>query len=63
MADYSIFLLHILFVGPLLIAIGLYHDSPNFPKVIWQLMIILGIGIIIWHSYSAWNLYKLLHSK
>ncbi len=63
MADYSIYLLHILFVGPLLIAIGLYHDSPKFPKVIWQLMVILGLGIILYHGYSAWNLYKILNSK
>ena len=62
MADYSIYLFHILFVGPLLILLGLYHDHPNFPKIIWQLMVILGIGIILYHSWMAWKRYKILNN-
>jgi hypothetical protein len=60
--DYSIFLFHILFVGPMLVAIGLYHDHPNFPKIIWQLLVILGIGIMGYHSWMAYNRYKALNS-
>lgn len=63
MADYSIYLFHILFVGPLLIILGLYHDHPNFPKMIWQLMVILGIGIMLYHSWMAWRLYRVLNQK
>lgn len=61
--DYSIYLFHILFVGPLLIILGLYHDHPNFPKIIWQIMVILGIGIMIYHSWLAWKLYKIINQK
>jgi disulfide bond formation protein DsbB len=61
--DYSISLFHILFVGPLLLGIGLYHDNPNFPKIIWQMLIILGIGIMAYHSWRAWSRYKILNQK
>ena len=64
MADYySIYIFHILFVGPLLILIGVYHNHPNFPKIIWDLITILGIGIIIYHSWLAYNRYKLVNTK
>jgi hypothetical protein len=63
MADYSIYLFHILFVGPLLILIGLYHDNPNFPKIMWKIMIILGFGIIAYHAYMAYKLNKALSSN
>lgn len=63
MADYSIYIFHILFVGPLLILIGLYHNHANFPKMIWELITILGIGIILYHSFLAYKMYKILHSK
>ena len=60
MVDYSIYLFHILFVGPLLLLIGLYHDSPKFPQAVWQLLIIMGIGIMGYHTFRAYSLYKLL---
>jgi len=63
MADYSIYLFHILFVGPLLIAIGLYHDHKNFPKMIWDLLVIMGMGITLYHSFLAYNRYQLVNSK
>jgi hypothetical protein len=64
MADYySIYIFHIVFVGPLLILIGLYHSHPNFPKIIWDLIAILGLGIIVYHSWMAYNRYKLVNSK
>ena len=63
MADYSIYLFHILFVGPLLILIGLYHNNTNFPKMIWDLLVIMGIGITLYHSWMAYNRYSLLNTK
>ena len=63
MADFSIYIFHIVFVGPLLILIGLYHNHPNFPKIIWEIIAILGIGIMIYHSWMAYNMYKLLNTK
>ena len=63
MADYSIYIFHILFVGPLLILIGLYHSHSNFPKIIWDLLVILGFGIILYHSYIIYSRNKLLNAK
>jgi hypothetical protein len=63
MADYSIYLFHILFVGPLLIILGLYHDHPNFPKMLWQIMVIMGLGIMLYHGWMAWRLYRVLNQK
>ena len=60
MVDYSIYIFHILFVGPLLLLLGLYHDSPKFPQAVWQLLIIMGIGIMGYHAFRAYSLYKLL---
>jgi len=63
MAAYSINLFHVLFVGPLLLTIGLYHDHPNFPSFIWQLLVILGIGIIGYHGWLGWNKYNASSAK
>jgi disulfide bond formation protein DsbB len=63
MADYSIYLFHILFVGPLLTLIGLYHNHSQFPKIIWDILVIMGIGITLYHSWMAYNRYKLLSMK
>ena len=63
MADYSIYIFHILFVGPLLILIGVYHNHPNFPKMIWDLITILGIGIMLYHSWIIYKRYTLLNTK
>ena len=63
MSAFSINLFHVLFVGPLLILIGLYHKHPSFPEFIWQLLIILGIGIMIYQSWIAYSKYQLLSSK
>lgn len=60
---YSINLFHVFFVGPLLILIGLYHNHPSFPVFIWQLLVILGIGIIIYQAWIAYSKYKLVSSK
>jgi hypothetical protein len=62
-AYYSIYIFHILFVGPLLLLIGLYHDNPNFPSIIWHLLVILGVGIMAYHSWMAWSRYKALNQK
>lgn len=63
MADYSIYLFHILFVGPLLILVGAYHNHPNFPTILWNLLVIMGISIILYHSFMAYNRYKLVNIK
>jgi hypothetical protein len=63
MADYSIYIFHVIVVGPMLSLIGLYHNSPNFPKIVWDILVILGIGIIIYHSWLAYNRYKLVNTK
>jgi hypothetical protein len=63
MVDYSIYLFHIFFVGPLLLMIGIYHDSPKFPGFIWSLLIIMGIGIMGYHAFRAYSLYKLVNTK
>ncbi len=63
MAEYSIYLFHILFVGPLLLAIGLFHNHTNFPQIIWKLLIIMGVGIMLYHAYMAWRMYKILNTK
>ena len=63
MANYSIYLFHVLFVGPLLLLIGIYHDNPKFPDFIWQLLIIMGIGIIGYHSYLSYKMYNIVNSK
>jgi hypothetical protein len=63
MVDYSIYIFHILFVGPLLLLIGLYHDHSKFPMFVWQLLIIMGLGIMGYHAYRAYSLYKLVNSK
>jgi hypothetical protein len=60
---YSINLFHVLFVGPLLILIGLYHNHPSFPEFIWQLLVILGIGVMIYQAWIAYSKYKLLSGK
>ena len=63
MSYYSIYIFHILFVGPLLVLIGLYHDSPKFPNFIWELLIIMGIGIIGYHSYRAYKMHQIMNTK
>jgi hypothetical protein len=63
MTIYSINLFHVLFVGPMLIAIGLYHNHPNFPQFMWQLLVILGIGVMVYQAWIAWSKYKMINSK
>jgi hypothetical protein len=59
MASYGLYVFHFLFVGPLLILIGKFHDHPKFPPFIWQLLIVMGIGIIGLHLMKAYNVYNL----
>lgn len=59
--DYSIWLVHILIVGPALILLGLYHEQ--VPKKVWHLLVLTGLVVILYHSYLAFNYYKLLNSK
>ena len=61
MTDYSIYIFHILFVGPLLTYIGLYHTTA--PLMIWKLLVIMGLGIIFYHSWMMYTRYKLVNTK
>ena len=56
MTDYSwVYWLHIFFVGPLFIYIGLTKQS--VPDVVFNFLVVLGIVVIIYHSYKLY-LYK-----
>ena len=63
MVDYSIYIFHVAFVAPMLILIGVYHDNPKFPAFIWQLLVILGLGIMMYHLWKMYSLYKLVNTK
>ena len=64
MAYYSIYLLHILFVGPLLILLGLSHKKiVTLPEVTWDILVILGAGIMCYHAYLAWRMYRILNTS
>ena len=45
----NIRLLHILFVGPLFLGLGLYHGK--VPKMGWNAVLGLGVLIIVYHAY------------
>jgi len=56
MTDYSwVYWLHIFFVGPLFIYIGLTKQS--VPDVVFNFLVILGVVVIMYHSYKLY-LYK-----
>uniref|UniRef100_A0A6C0EY87 Uncharacterized protein n=1 Tax=viral metagenome TaxID=1070528 RepID=A0A6C0EY87_9ZZZZ len=63
MADYSIYIFHVFFVAPMLILTGIYHDSPKFPEFVWHLFIILGVGVMFYHAWKMYKLYKIANSK
>lgn len=45
----SVFLLHILLVGPLLAYVG--HNGAKTDKQLFDLLKVVGIGVILYHSY------------
>jgi hypothetical protein len=47
-----------LFVGPAMILLGLYHEK--VPKKVWNFLILIGIVVTLYHSYFAYYNYKLL---
>jgi len=56
MTDFSwVYWLHIFFVGPLFIYIGLTKQS--VPDVVFNFLVILGVVVIMYHSYKLY-LYK-----
>jgi len=56
MTDYSwVYWLHIFFVGPLFIYIGLTKQS--VPDVVFNFLVVLGVVVIMYHSYKLY-LYK-----
>ena len=56
MTDFSwVYWLHIFFVGPLFIYVGLTkHDVPD---VVFNFLVLLGVVVVIYHSYKLY-LYK-----
>jgi hypothetical protein len=56
MTDYSwVYWLHIFFVGPLFIYVGLTkHDVPD---IVFNFLVLLGVVVVIYHSYKLY-LYK-----
>lgn len=56
MTDYSwVYWLHIFFVGPLFIYVGL--TKQNVPDVVFNFLVLLGVVVVIYHSYKLY-LYK-----
>jgi hypothetical protein len=56
MTDYSwVYWLHIFFVGPLFIYVGL--TKQNIPDAVFNFLVILGVVVIMYHSYKLY-LYK-----
>ena len=44
-----IFIIHILFVGPVLIYLGYFKDKSN--KMVFNVVLILGIVVTLYHLY------------
>ena len=53
-------LFHILLVGPLFLYVGI--NGLNIPKQMFPFLLILGAFIVIYHSYLAYNKFKLGNS-
>ena len=54
MTDFSyIYWLHIFFVGPLFIYIGL--TKQNVPDVVFNFLVILGVIVVMYHSYKLYK--------
>jgi hypothetical protein len=61
MQDYSyIYWLHILFVGPLFIYLGVAKQ--NVPDIIFNIVLGLGVIVILYHGYKLYN-YKQMKNK
>lgn len=58
MQDYSyIYWIHILFVGPLFIYLGVAKQ--NVPDIIFNSLIVMGIIVSIYHGYKLYNYYQI----
>jgi hypothetical protein len=56
MTDYSwVYWLHIFFVGPLFIYVGL--TKQNVSDAVFNFLVVLGVVVVIYHSYKLY-LYK-----
>jgi len=54
MQDYSwVFYLHILFVGPLLIYLGIQKN--NVPDFVYIDLIVMGVFVMAYHGYKLYN--------
>ena len=58
MKDFSyIYWIHILFVGPLLIYLGVIKQ--NTPDVVFNTVLGLGVIVILYHSYKLYDYMKM----
>ena len=58
MENYSyIYLLHILFVGPLFIYLGIAKQ--NVPDIVFNGLIVMGIFVSLYHGYKLYNFYQM----
>jgi len=50
-----VWLFHVLFVAPLLIYIWYMNQvrKQQIPKVIWNIILVLGVGALCYHGYKA----------
>jgi len=54
MKDYSwVYWLHILFVGPLFIYVGL--TKQNVSDAVFNFLVVLGVVVVIYHSYKLYK--------
>ena len=52
-----IYLMHFLFIGPLLVYVGYYREKA--PKEVLQLVMALGAIVTVYHAYKCGICYKL----
>ena len=56
-----IYLIHILLVGPLLIYIGYFKQNTH--KTVFDILLIIGIVVVLYHGYKLTKISKALKVK
>jgi hypothetical protein len=52
-----VYLFHLCIVGPLFLYVGIYRD--NIPKIMYNVLLYLGVFIIIYHIFKVYNYIRL----
>jgi hypothetical protein len=61
MKDFSyVYWIHILFVGPLLIYLGVVKQ--DVPDIVFNTVLGLGVIVILYHGYKLYNYYQMKKS-